>query len=56
MPENSEPSIDEMLADPLIRTLMTADGVDPNELRALLRSTAECLRARASDSGDGQPR
>jgi hypothetical protein len=48
MPECSEPSIDELLADPLIRALMTADDVDPDELRALLRSAAERLQAWAT--------
>jgi len=39
-----EPSIEEMLADPIVRDLMAADGIDPNELKALLRSVAECRR------------
>ena len=33
-----EPSIDEMLADPMIEDLMAADRVVPDQLKALLRS------------------
>jgi len=43
------PSIDEILSDPLVRALMAADGVDAEELRALLRSIAERLQARGRD-------
>jgi hypothetical protein len=39
-----EPSIEE-LADPIVRALMTADGVWADELQALLRSIATRLRA-----------
>jgi hypothetical protein len=46
-----ELSIGEMLSDPIVRALMAADGVDPEELRALLRSVAERLRARTSEVG-----
>jgi hypothetical protein len=42
----SEPSIDEMLNDPIVRALMAADGVDSRQLRRLLRSIAENLRVR----------
>ena len=35
-----EPSLDDAIADPLIQALMLADGVDPDELRALMRETA----------------
>ena len=33
-----EPSIDEMLADPIVRDLMAADRVMPDQVKALLRS------------------
>jgi hypothetical protein len=56
MPECPEPSIDELLADPLIRALMAADGVDPDELRALLCSAAERLRACATKPDSGPPK
>jgi GTP cyclohydrolase III len=42
----SEPSVDEMVDDPIVRALMAADGVDPRQLRRLLRSIAENLRVR----------
>jgi hypothetical protein len=45
MPEFSDPSIEEMLAEPIVRALMTADGVRADELEALLRSIAKRLRA-----------
>jgi hypothetical protein len=35
-----EPSLADAMADPLIQALMRADGVDPDELRALMRGTA----------------
>jgi hypothetical protein len=31
-----EPSIGEMLSDPLVRTMMDADGVEPEHLAAIL--------------------
>ena len=40
-----EPSIEEMLADPIVRALMTADGVRASELMALLRAIAKRFRA-----------
>jgi hypothetical protein len=46
MTQCSEPSIHDMLNDPIVRALMAADGVDPRQLRRLLRSIAESLRAR----------
>ena len=51
MPQCSELSLGEMLSDPIVRALMVADGVDPVELQALLRSVAEHLRARTAESG-----
>jgi len=32
--------LDDAMADPLIQALMLADGVDPDELRALMRGAA----------------
>jgi len=46
MPDGRGPSIDEMLAEPIVRALMAADGVRAGELKALLRSAAKRLRAR----------
>ena len=44
-----EPSIEEMLADPIVRALMTADGVRVDELEALLRSIAKRLQTGACE-------
>jgi hypothetical protein len=45
MPEYPEPSIKEMLADPIVRALMSGDGVRADELEALFRSVANRLQA-----------
>ena len=48
MPGWDEASVDELLADPIVRDLMAADGVEPGELRALLyevQRTIECYAA-----------
>lgn len=49
MPGWNETSVDELLADSIVRDLMAADGVDPAELRALLygvQRTIECYATR----------
>ena len=49
-----QPSLEEMLADPIIWTVMKSDGVDENELRNLLKRVALDLadnRAPMSDTG-----
>ena len=38
MTQTREVSLGEMLADPIVRALMAADGVTADELEALLRS------------------
>jgi hypothetical protein len=48
-----ELSIKEMLADPVVRALMSADGVHADELKALLCSVASLLRARSLKDGKG---
>ena len=52
MPQSSEISIDEMLTDFIVRALMVADSVNPEELQALLRSVARHLRSRPTEFGD----
>jgi hypothetical protein len=39
-----EPTLDELLSDPIVSALMQADSVDRRELRAMLRNIAEGLR------------
>jgi hypothetical protein len=49
MPGWDGASVDELLADPIVRDLMAADGVDPPELRAMLydvQRTIECYATR----------
>lgn len=38
-----DPTLSEALADPLVRVVMAADGVDPHELDADLRAVAARL-------------
>ncbi len=38
-----EPTLEEMLSDPIVRAVMEADGVDPQELAATLRQTGRML-------------
>ena len=38
-----DPTLEEVLTDPLIRAVMKADGVDPRALAAELRSVAEAI-------------
>ena len=54
MPGWNEASVDELLADPIVRDLMTADGVNPGELRTLLyrvQRTIECYATRRGGPG-----
>jgi hypothetical protein len=46
-------SIEEMLADPVVRALMSADDVHASELEELLCSVANLLRARSLKDGKG---
>ena len=38
-----EPTMDEMLSDPIVRAVMAADNVDPNALERRLMSVAAML-------------
>ena len=40
-----EPRLEEMLADPIVKAVMEADGVDSRELEAELQQTAALLHA-----------
>ena len=46
-----ELSLDNALSDPMVRTMMAADGVDPQELSAMLRDIVATL-----DHAQLQPR
>jgi hypothetical protein len=43
----------EALADPIVQALMTADGVDPRALAALMRAVAARLSDNALSQGGG---
>ena len=47
-----EPSLSDVLSDPIVRALMTADGVDPQALEAELCKAA--LRAKQSAEADSR--
>lgn len=40
-----EPTLEDMLSDPIVVALMDADGVDPRELEAMLRDVGRTLGA-----------
>lgn len=45
---HNEPRLSDVLSDPIIRTIMTADHVDPETLEASLRKTARKVVQRRS--------
>jgi hypothetical protein len=49
-----EPTLEQMLCDPIVRALMDADGVDPHELEAMLKEVGRTLRAARSARSWGQ--
>ncbi len=51
MPGWDEASVDDLLADPIVRDLMTADGVDAGELRALLYGIQRTIERYATKQG-----
>jgi len=38
---NAEPTLAEILSDPIVRALMDADGVEPHEIRAVLSGISD---------------
>jgi hypothetical protein len=40
-----EPTLEEILSDPIFRAMMDADGVDPRELETMLREVAAFSRS-----------
>jgi hypothetical protein len=45
-----ESSVEELLADPIVRDLMIADGVDPIELKELLATVQLAVESRAKNA------
>jgi hypothetical protein len=43
-----EPTLDDMLSDPTVLTLMKRDDVDPDDLRMFLEDVRSALKARLS--------
>lgn len=43
-----EPSLSEALADPIVRAMMKADGVDPSVLEADLRRIAQAIDGKSA--------
>jgi hypothetical protein len=41
--DHREPTLNEMLSDSIIRAVMAADGVDPQELAVMLRQIGRSL-------------
>jgi hypothetical protein len=48
-----DPTIDDLLGDPMTRAIMKADGVDPSALEAMLRALAPRVARAAGRSNDG---
>ena len=46
---HDEPTLEDMLTDPLIESLMCADGVDASELRPVFDEIAQTVSARDSE-------
>ena len=55
MPGWDEASVDELLADPIVRDLMAADGVDPSELRERCSTTCSARSSATPHSGAAPP-
>jgi hypothetical protein len=45
-----EPTLEDILSDPIVRVVMKADGVDPRRLESTLREMALARAARRADS------
>jgi hypothetical protein len=50
-----EQSVEDLLADPIVRDLMIADGVDPIELKALLDTVQRVIQSRPKSSSREKP-
>jgi hypothetical protein len=45
---DDNPTLDDLLGDPITQAIMTADGIDPQALAAMLASIARGIRGRPS--------
>jgi hypothetical protein len=48
MPRRDEASVDEMVADPIVRALIAADRVNPDQLKRLMRSVQQAIERRVT--------
>ncbi|MDX1574860.1 MAG: hypothetical protein R3285_01625 [Kiloniellales bacterium] len=48
---SGEPSLDDMLKDPIVRLLMKHDGLSEDTVRAVFQDAAKRLRARSNRIG-----
>ena len=46
---SGEPTLDDMLADPIVRILMAYDGLSEDSVRCVFRDAAKRLRARSDE-------
>jgi hypothetical protein len=46
----NDPTLDELLGDPMTRAIMSADRVDPLKLEAMLRSLGRQIGGRSCES------
>jgi len=49
-----EPTLEDMLSDPIIRAVMDADRVDPHELQAMLKDVGRALSTARGTPSWGQ--
>jgi hypothetical protein len=49
-----EPSLEDILSDPITQAVISADGVDANELDAMLRRVAHKRRSATESIGRGR--
>jgi hypothetical protein len=49
-----EPSLQDILSDPITQAVISADGVDTGELDAMLRQVAQKRRSAADSMGRGR--
>ena len=49
-----EPTLAEILASPITRAVMAADGVDPHDVEAMVRRIAHMRRGATEEAGPGQ--
>ena len=50
MPCRDEPTLDQLLGDPMTRAIMRADRIDPLQLEAMLRSLGRQIGGRSYGS------